>query len=89
MPDMANYPSNVTSQRKRLLDAFRLWGYVTTVRARQELDVLHPAARIQELRRMGYQIDTYWTSEATLLGQRHRVARYVLQPTSKPSRAEA
>jgi hypothetical protein len=46
--------------------------------ARSELEILAPAARIFELRRMGYRIDTIWVTEETETGIPHRVALYVL-----------
>ncbi|MGZ8946404.1 MAG: helix-turn-helix domain-containing protein [Methylococcaceae bacterium] len=50
---------------------------ITTLQARQELDIFHPAARIQELRDLGYKIDTHWTTVDTGKGK-HRSACYVL-----------
>lgn len=64
------------SQRQAIL----AWLYVrslTTLEARQELDIMHPAGRVQELREQGHNIKTHWTIEDTGKGS-HRVARYVL-----------
>lgn len=66
------------SQRMRLLAALRNRS-LTTLDARRELDVLHPAMRILELRRKGHDIRTVWTTQATDAGIKHRVARYVLR----------
>lgn len=75
---LAIIPGNAaTAQRARLLEALRS-GPLSTLEARRELDVLHPAARVQELRERGHPITTTWTFEATPCGERHRVARYVL-----------
>lgn len=65
------------AQRLRLLDALRT-GPVTTLQARAELDVMHPAARVLELREDGLHILTAWTREPSPCGRLHRVARYVL-----------
>ena len=65
------------AQRVRLLTRLRL-GPVSTLQARHELDVLHPAARTMELRRRGFNIVTYWRHECTAKGKLHRVALYVL-----------
>ena len=49
--------TNAAMQRARLLDALKR-RELTTLQARRELDVLHPAARVMELRRNGYAIAT-------------------------------
>ena len=51
---------------------------VTTLYAREHLDVLHPAARIQELREQGHNIITHWATQTNAQGHAHRVAQYVL-----------
>ena len=45
-----NLDSSGHAQRKRLLDHMHQHGFITTITARSDLDVMHPAARIQELR---------------------------------------
>ncbi|UCA15979.1 helix-turn-helix domain-containing protein [Ralstonia pickettii] len=55
-------------------------GPLTTLQARSELDTLHPAARVQELRAEGHLITTVWTWDFSAAGFPHRVARYVLMP---------
>jgi len=69
--------TSTAAQRQRLLAALRQ-GPVTTLDARQLHDVLHPAARVQELRECGNRIITYWTIGITSAGHPHRVAQYVL-----------
>ena len=69
-----------TEQCSRLLDALLQRGSITTLAARRELDVLHPAARIQTLRQAGHKILTVWTTDVTSEGKPHRVALYVLKP---------
>lgn len=64
-------------QRQRLLRALRE-SPLSTLEARRTLDILHPAARIQELRDRGHKIITNWQVEVTECGQEHRVANYVL-----------
>lgn len=68
---------NAIDQRTRLLSALQTQP-VTTLQARQNLDVLHPAARVQELREAGHRIETHWCTEETRPCRFHRVARYVL-----------
>lgn len=75
-----NTGDDSAAQRNRLLTALRK-GPVTTLQARAELDVLHPAGRVQELRHKGgFNIVTQWHSEETIPGHRHRVAMYILCP---------
>lgn len=59
--------NSASAQRSRLLTALRK-GALTTQEARRLLDVLHPAARIMELRRLGHPIDTIWTTDVTSEG---------------------
>ncbi|KAF0235299.1 MAG: hypothetical protein FD177_53 [Desulfovibrionaceae bacterium] len=70
--------STATAQRARLLDALRR-GSLTTLEARRRLDVMHPAARVMELRRLGFNIVTIWTTDVTAEGNTHRVACYQLR----------
>lgn len=71
---------SAAAQRARLLDALRC-APVTTLEARRNLDVLHPAMRVCELRKDGYQIDTIRIQQETDGGVAHNVAKYVLLPT--------
>jgi hypothetical protein len=65
------------SQRLRIFNRLKE-GPITTLQARKELDTLHPAARVMELRRRGVNILTHWDTDFTDSGEPHRVARYVL-----------
>lgn len=69
-------PAETAQQRTRLLEALQK-APVTTLQARNGYDVLHPAARIQELRRKGYNIQTHRERVDTGKGL-HTVAKYVL-----------
>lgn len=71
---------SAAAQRARLLDALRC-GPVTTLEARRNLDVLHPAMRVCELRKEGYRINTFRIRQDTDYGNTHSVAKYVLLPT--------
>lgn len=71
---------SAAAQRARLLDALRC-GPVTTLEARRNLDVLHPAMRVCELRKEGYRIETVRVQQETEGGKAHSVARYILLPT--------
>jgi Helix-turn-helix domain len=77
----ASHFNTASSQRARIIPALieRKSQGLTTIQMRKPpLDILHPPARILELRRQGYRIETIWTHEATEAGQMHRVGRYVL-----------
>jgi hypothetical protein len=64
------------AQRQRLLERLRV-ASLDTLQARTELDILHPAARVMELRKQ-YCIDTVWVTRHSGAGKPHRVALYVL-----------
>jgi Helix-turn-helix domain len=70
------------AQRARLLARLRQVP-VSTLDARHALDILHPGGRVMELRRLGFNILTYWRSEESLRGKVHRVALYVLTGESE------
>jgi hypothetical protein len=75
-----NHNDNSThTQRLHLLAAFEKQHSLTTIEARRDLDILMPAARVFELRAMGYDIATIWTQGETECGRKHRIARYVLR----------
>ncbi len=77
------YSTNVNAQQQRLLKALENAGPdgITTIQARHELDILHPAGRVCELRHdHGKNIQTIWTVETNPNGGEHRVARFVLLP---------
>ena len=73
--DLGN-DNSASAQRSRLLAAI-IKGPVSTLAARKFHDILHPAARVQELRNRGHLIDTVWTDDVTAEGNVHRVALYL------------
>ena len=78
--DTCNYPiESAARQRARLKAYLRLHGSVSTLEARRELDIMHPAGRVLELRQAGCEIRTVWVSATTSEGHRHRIARYLWQ----------
>ena len=76
-------PNAAAAQRARILAHLRAGRPLTTIQARRELDTLHPAARVMELRRAGWSIATTWAREETDAGQVHRIARYALLGESR------
>lgn len=76
-PKKSPQDDSAHSQRLRLLERLRV-APVDTITARRELDVMHPAARIQELKQRGNKIDTVRVGRPTDCGKVHSVALYVL-----------
>lgn len=60
---------------------------ITTYEASRLLDIYHPAGRIKDLRKRGYNILTVWATAQTEAGVSHRIGRYVL--LSEPPKAQA
>ena len=69
--------NSAQNQRQRLLEALKQKPY-STIEARRELDIMHPSARVQELKARGANIVTHKSTEPTESGELHTVARYVL-----------
>jgi hypothetical protein len=69
--------NNAQTQRAILLNHLQEFGRINTVDARQKLDIMHPAARIQELRENGNNIVTYKRH----VDNHKKVAEYVLLPS--------
>lgn len=73
-----SYSNTAASQRNRILD-FLQTGPLDTLTARKELDVMHPAARVMELKRSGKKIQTVKIDRASECGKIYRIACYVLE----------
>jgi len=73
-------PTSAKAQRELLLKALKVVASegITSHRANTELGIYHPPARIKELRQLGFEILTLWSTIETHLSQPRRVARYVL-----------
>ena len=74
---MKRFDSSTHSQQQRLLARLKR-SSVTTVEARRDEDIPHPAGRIGELRKKGWHIITQWVICHTEAGGKHRFAKYVL-----------
>jgi hypothetical protein len=83
-PDPAPTIESSGRQRARLEAHFRLHGSISTLEGRNVLGILHPAARVQELRESGHRIITVWNRETDATGRRHRVARYHWSGVAEP-----
>ena len=78
-----NSPASI-AQRERFLRALRL-GTVNTFDARDRLGILMPAARIFELRALGYEIDVDYRRAVDRDGVEHdRIAHYSLLSSPDP-----
>lgn len=67
------------AQRKRLLEHMHEHGFITTITARSDLNVMMPAARIKELREAGHPIKTHRLTLTDDHGRTHHgVALYYL-----------
>jgi hypothetical protein len=71
------------NQRQRLLEHFKAKPQITVAQAREWLGIMSPPARIIELRRQGYRIDTLFQTEFDSLGYRHRNGIYVYKGGKK------
>lgn len=75
---MSALDTSTEAQRARLLARVQE-GPVDTLTARADLNILHPAARIQELRDRGYPIKTHLITKTDEHGRKHqRVALYYI-----------
>ena len=72
-----NTRTDTEAQLSRVLTVLRC-GATTTVQLVREHDILHPPARILQLRERGFNIVTVWVNAETLRGAVHRVGKYVL-----------
>lgn len=73
-----NNGNSARAQRQRILDYLHSQP-LDTLTARRELDVMHPAARVMELRNMGIGIITARIDRPSDCGKMHTVACYVLE----------
>jgi len=74
---MNSIDNTTAAQRTRLLAHLRR-APLTTLEARERLNILHPGGRIKELRDAGNDIATHWQWEADATGKEHKQALYVL-----------
>jgi len=76
---VTNKPSiPIKSQRETIKVHLQLGGSLSTLYARKHYGIMHVAARVMELRNMGYNIATHRRYETDVTGTVHRVAYYVL-----------
>lgn len=71
-------PQSTAKQRLAILSYLQQGNRLTTLTAREELGIMHPAARVMELRKAGYKIVTHIRTGPDITGTKHSVAEYVL-----------
>ena len=76
--DMSRFSSNTQAQQARLLAYFLAHHTITTLEAREHLDILHPSGRVKELRKKGHNIITTLEPAQTDKGSHKGVGRYTL-----------
>lgn len=74
----ANKGGDASSQARRLLEALRRLGSVTTFECSRVLDIYHPPARKRDLVKAGHAIATLRRAVTTESGRRHWVGLYLL-----------
>ncbi len=76
--------NSVQAQRARLLAYLKKHGKITTIRAKEFLNIYDPPARKFELcHDYGYNITTSWVNAVNAQGFTHRVGLYVLEHKEK------
>lgn len=65
-------------QRAMILRWLKERGQITTLQARNELGIMHPAGRIKELKEAGNNIVTCWQWDKDTTGKEHKQGLYVL-----------
>lgn len=66
------------AQQHRLLKHLQEHGSITTIEARDKLNILHPSGRVKELRQKDYEIITYRITVFDTHGRPHsKVGKYV------------
>lgn len=76
--DDTTTPLSTAKQRQAVLSYLQQGHRLTTLTAREELGIMHPAARVMELRKAGYSIVTNIRTGPDITGTKHSVAEYVL-----------
>lgn len=85
---LSAHDTSLANQQAIVLSAVRNESQ-TTSSLRTDYGVMHPAARIQELKEMGYRINTVRVSVITPDGVKHRsVARYFLISSDQAHKAQ-
>ncbi len=78
--ELLNLNNTSTSNQRQIILGALMVSAQSTINLRHSFGVMMPAARVKELRDIGYQIDTVRVSESTPDGIKHKaIAKYVLR----------
>jgi hypothetical protein len=70
--------NTLSAQRSRILAHLRMYRKISTSEAREDLNIMHPAGRISELRKLGFEIKCKLKIFMDSFGVRHRMGVYEL-----------
>lgn len=73
---------SIENQRQAIIKLINVSGSMSTLKARSE-GIMHPAMRVCELRKKGFNIVTNWVNQTDGAGVNHRVAVYSLDGVQK------
>lgn len=76
--DITKPTTSIKSQRDTIQKHLQQGQSLTTLHAREHYGIMHPAARVMELRKRGFNILLHWVEEADSTGTVHRQGHYVL-----------
>lgn len=66
------------TQKERILDYIRQFGYITSWQAYQDLGIMQLGARIDQLQKEGYEFRTEWENKKNRFGEPVSFKRYYL-----------
>ena len=66
------------TQKDRILEHIRKFGYITSWQAYQDLGIMQLGARIDQLQKEGYQFRTEWENKKNRFGEPVSFKRYYL-----------
>lgn len=67
------------TQKDRILEYIRQFGYITSWQAYQDLGIMQLGARIDQLQKEGYEFETEWETKKNRFGEPVSFKRYYLK----------
>lgn len=67
------------TQKDRILQYIRQFGYITSWQAYQDLGIMQLGARIDQLQKEGYEFETEWENKKNRFGEPVSFKRYYLK----------
>lgn len=68
-----------TTQKDRIIEYIRQFGYITSWQAYQDLGIMQLGARIDQLQKEGYEFETKWETKENRFGEPVSFKRYYLK----------